>query len=128
MSLERLEIRGQHLGKKDISCKLLHFKFKRSTAPSTATPFISDQYRSYMPVLFSVMPIPVPVSDLPDSDIDNGNDIVDIDLDVLLLKTNPLQALQSLQSKLPEVAPQLRRQQHLLCPLCCSGPLAPKVT
>lgn len=64
------------------------------------------------------MQIPVAVSDLPDSNID---DIVDIDLDVLLLKTNPLQALQSLQSKLPEVAPQLRRQQHLLCPLCCSG-------
>ena len=60
------------------------------------------------------MQIPVAVSDLPDSNID---DIVDIDLDVLLLKTNPLQALQSLQSKLPEVAPQLRRQQHLLCPL-----------
>lgn len=69
------------------------------------------------------MQIPVAVSDLPDSNID---DIVDIDLDVLLLKTNPLQALQSLQSKLPEVAPQLRRQQHLLCPLCCSGPLAPR--
>ena len=73
------------------------------------------------------MQIPVTVSDLPDSDIDDI-DGVDIDLDVLLLKTNPLQALQSLQSKLPGVAPQLRRQQHLLCPLCCSGPLAPKVT
>lgn len=50
----------------------------------------------------------------------------DIDLDLVLLKTNPLEALQSLQLKLPQAAPRLRRKQHLLCPLCCSGTLAPK--
>ena len=51
-------------------------------------------------------------------------DAGDIDLDLVLLKTQPLEALRSLQSKLPEAAPQLRRRQHLLCPLCCNGLLA----
>ena len=49
------------------------------------------------------------------------DDAADIDLELALLKAEPLKALQSLQSKLPQLAPQLRRQRHLLCPLCCSG-------